>query len=292
MIGAWSPRRISWSLRKARLPIKATDLVLDVGSGASPHPAADVLLEKFVDSRHRHSPLVSDRPMVLADACRMPFRDKAFDYVIAFHVLEHMAEPDRFLNEIQRVGRAGYIEVPNILFERLVPYDVHLLEVAELNGELLINKKRSARPDPAINELELVTTSPAWRRLFYGHPQLFHVCHFWEGEIRYKVLNPEVSADWFREPSTESTEAIENAVSAKGLRPLGLKWLRHWYKRRKKRSALDLRRLVVCPGCHGDLEDAEEQVTCPNCGVAYSAVPILDFNNGRPIGAGRLAGGG
>ncbi len=74
-------------MRKAKLPIKRDALVLDVGSGSNPHPAADVLLEKYVDITHRYSPLVADRPTILADACKMPFKDKAFDYVIAFHVL-------------------------------------------------------------------------------------------------------------------------------------------------------------------------------------------------------------
>src|SRR5215468_9747211 len=127
MLGSWSWNRIAWSLRKATLPIKPSDLVLDVGSGGNPHPAADFLLERYLDPRHRHSAMVIDRPTVLADACRMPFRDKAFDYTIAFHVLEHLRDPGAFLRELQRVSRAGYIETPNALFERIVPYDVHLL---------------------------------------------------------------------------------------------------------------------------------------------------------------------
>src|ERR1700745_2871450 len=100
MFGAWSLNRIAWSLRKVTLPIKSTDLVLDVGSGSNPHPAADVLLERYLDPRHRYSPMVIDRPTVLADACKMPFRDKSFDFVIAFHVLEHVSDPTSFLKEL------------------------------------------------------------------------------------------------------------------------------------------------------------------------------------------------
>ena len=139
MLSAWTPNRISWSLRKARLPIKPTDLVLDVGSGDNPHPAADVLLERYVDGFHRFGGLVADRPIILADACKMPFPDKSFDFVIAFHVLEHVNEPEAFLRELMRVGKAGYIETPNAIFERLNPYDVHLLEVMNINDTLIIN---------------------------------------------------------------------------------------------------------------------------------------------------------
>ena len=112
MSSSWSFNRIAWSLRKARLPIKSSDLVLDVGSGSSPH-RADVLLERYLDPKHRYRAMVIDRPTVLADACKTPFRDKAFDFVIAFHVLEHVPDPAAFLNELQRIGKAGYIETPN-----------------------------------------------------------------------------------------------------------------------------------------------------------------------------------
>jgi hypothetical protein len=77
MLEAWTWRRISWSLRKTKLPIGKSDLVLDVGSGGNPHPRADVLLEKYLDNTHRHSALVADRSTLWADACRMPFRDKS-----------------------------------------------------------------------------------------------------------------------------------------------------------------------------------------------------------------------
>ena len=184
MSNKYSINLIKWSLRKANLPNKHEALVLDVGSGSNPHPSADVLLEKFVDTTHRYSPLVADRPTVLADACRMPFKDKAFDYVIAFHVLEHINTPELFLNELQRVGKAGYIETPNAVFERLVPYDVHVLEIMDVNGELIIHKKASAKPDEYINNLDIVKKLPKWNKFFYNNPELFHVRYFWENKIK------------------------------------------------------------------------------------------------------------
>ena len=72
--------------------------MLDVGSGSNPQPAADILIERYIDSKHRFgAPFVEDRPIVLGNACRMPFKDKIFDFVIAFHVLEHMDDPALFL---------------------------------------------------------------------------------------------------------------------------------------------------------------------------------------------------
>lgn len=170
--------RIAWSLRKISLPIRNSDLVLDVGSGSSPHPAADVLAERYIDPKHRYSAMVIDRPTVLADACKMPFRDKTFDFVIAFHVLEHISDPSSFLNELQRIGKAGYIETPNAVFERLVPYDVHLLEIMNINDMLIINKKAAARPDHFLNELDLLPyvsglTRQSYVLRIYGQLLLF-----------------------------------------------------------------------------------------------------------------------
>lgn len=261
------------------LPIRSTDLVLEVGSGSNPHPASDVLLEKYVDNTHRYDPMVADRPTVLADACRTPFRDKAFDYVIAFHVLEHISEPALFLNEMQRIGKAGYIETPNALFERLIPYDVHLLEVMELDGTLLIHKKSSARPDAYINEMRITERSPSWRRFFYGNPKLFHVCHRWKDSIDFKVMNPEVSCEWFDKPDCGNSAGGEMTARAAGagLRGKGLSLLRQWYKLKKKR-VVDLSGLLVCPECRGALEKGPDRLICGACRKAYPAGAVPDFN--------------
>jgi SAM-dependent methyltransferase len=286
MLGSWSFNRIAWSLRKISLPIRPSDLVLDVGSGSSPHPAADVLLEKYLDPKHRYNPMVIDRPTVLADACKMPFRDKAFDFVIAFHVLEHVADPTSFLNELQRIGKAGYIETPNAIFERLVPYDVHLLEVMNVEDVLIINKKTSARPDPYLNQLNLTKHSPRWNRLFYGNPKLFHVRYFWQSQIKFKVLNPSVSSDWFVEPPLTEPEPQTFAAinNESGIRNKGLSVLRRWHKLRKSKVA-DLGSLLACPECHSSLSMQEDFGTCNLCQTSYSLRPVPDFN--RPFTVSR-----
>ena len=226
MRNKYSLNLIKWSLRKAKLPIKSDALVLDVGSGSNPHPSADVLLEKYVDITHRYDPLVADRPTVLADACKMPFKDKAFDYVIAFHVLEHINTPELFLNELQRVGRAGYIETPNAVFERLVPYDVHVLEIMEVDNKLVIHKKSSSKPDEYLNNLDIVKKLPKWNKFFYNNPELFHVRYFWENEIKYKVINPELSADWINNIKTNPSDVVAENIDANDIRSTGLKLLR------------------------------------------------------------------
>lgn len=271
------------------MPIKATDLVLDVGSGGNPHPAADVLLEKYLDPGHRFVPMVADRPTVLADACKMPFKDKAFDFTIASHVLEHMDDPARFLLELQRVSKAGYIEVPSVLFERLVPYDVHLLEIGERKGQLIIHKKASARPDRAISDLDLISESARWRKIFYDNPELFHVCFVWTGEIKFKILNPETSLSWFKPPSIRSQGEVIDSPRANSLRGLGLLCLRRIYRARKT-GRLDLHSVLACPECHGALRAAEGRLLCEGCQVAYATERFYDFNSASSITASDRGG--
>lgn len=60
--------------------------------------------------------------MVLGFVERLSFRDRVFDFVIAPHVLEHSTHSEQFLAELQRVSKAGYIEVPDAFMERINSY--------------------------------------------------------------------------------------------------------------------------------------------------------------------------
>tara|TARA_B100000900_G_scaffold386048_1_gene376186 strand:+ start:3458 stop:4111 length:654 start_codon:yes stop_codon:yes gene_type:complete len=51
---------------------------------------------------------------------KLPFKDKEFDYVILSHVLEHVDNIFEFTKEIERIAKAGYIELPTKLADNLV----------------------------------------------------------------------------------------------------------------------------------------------------------------------------
>jgi len=146
--------RTAWALRRFHCPVPDAALVLEVGSGGNPYARANVLLDAYEHTRERHwAPLVSDRPTVLGFVEDLPFRDGAFDFVIASHVLEHSADPMRFLGELQRVATAGYIEVPDAFMERVNPYRDHRLEITVRDGRLIVRKKPGWQADPACRTL-------------------------------------------------------------------------------------------------------------------------------------------
>lgn len=278
--------RFRWALRKIMLPVGGADLVLDVGAGGNPFPRSDVLMDRLTGAEHRcGESMMIDRPVVFGDASRMPFKDKAFDFVIASHILEHMAEPEVFLKELQRVGKAGYIETPNALFERLFPYHIHCLEVLDKDGVLHIHKKHGPVEDRFLGTKDLLAEGTPWGSVMHDSPQMFHVRYFWRDNIRYEVSNPEVSAHWIEDINLHS-QAGETKSSyltdETGWRAYGLAALNRWHVRRRalRHKHFDLLSILACPACGGDLQSGHQQLSCPPCGVSYPySMGMPDFTS-------------
>ncbi len=70
-----------------------------------------------LDIADRFSPAArAERCLFRADAQRLPFPSGVFDFVAAFHSLEHVGDAGRALDEVRRVLRPGgwfYVGVPN-----------------------------------------------------------------------------------------------------------------------------------------------------------------------------------
>jgi SAM-dependent methyltransferase len=139
----------SFRARRIAIPVGADDLVLDVGSGDKPHWRADVLLDRYIDAAHagqrsgRKAARVS-RPLFDADAAAMPFADRAFDYAVCSHVLEHVVDPGAVIDELVRVSKAGYIEVPEASSAKILDFPSHLWWV-RLDGNALVFTAKTER---------------------------------------------------------------------------------------------------------------------------------------------------
>lgn len=122
--------------------INRRDKVLEIGPGNSPHPRADVLLERrFSDWEAReqrgHTPELNTRkPLIFYDGGIFPFGDGEFDYVICSHVIEHVEDVEGFCSEMFRIARRGYIEFPTVYYEYLYNFAVHKQLVNFSCGEL------------------------------------------------------------------------------------------------------------------------------------------------------------
>jgi SAM-dependent methyltransferase len=277
-----SLRRIAWAMRKVRLPVDNNALVLDVGAGGCPYPRSDVLLERYVNSDHRcGAPMITDRPTVFADALRMPFKDKAFDFVVASHILEHIKDPEDFLRELMRVGKAGYIETPNIFLERLSPYPIHVLEVMDGNGKLRIRKKPTEGSDDFLAKLRLTERNAAWSKFFYGAPQMFHVRHFWRDKIEYEIDNPDETCDWARAVDENGESQVLETYGSPGWRGFGLRTLRRYYAWRR-RFPIDWSSILACPNCRQPLAQQHGFYLCTRCDLRYHADPHPNFVEPAP----------
>jgi hypothetical protein len=104
-------------------------LVLDVGGGASPFPRADWVIDLMAyTERGLYGPApdpTTERftvdTWVQRDICDhepWPFADQQFDFSVCSHTLEDVRDPIFVCQELMRVSRAGYIEVPSRLEEQ------------------------------------------------------------------------------------------------------------------------------------------------------------------------------
>ena len=111
----------------SRLPEDAR--VLDVGGWAAPLNRADSIIDLMpYETRGALAPAgvgpgpprFSAESWVIADICGSapwPWAEDHFDFAVCTFTLEDVRDPIRVCEEMSRVARAGYVEVPTILDE-------------------------------------------------------------------------------------------------------------------------------------------------------------------------------
>lgn len=262
------------------------DLVLDVGSGGHPFIRADILCDRFLfdnAERQRQEPAIIDRPFVVADATRLPFRDRAFDFSYSSHLLEHLDEPSQHLQELQRVSRRGVIITPSEAWERIYPIDAHRWVVNHVDSTLALREKPSRAFDPVVadifhNRLEPYGLHGLQYFLSYFR-HVFEVHYRWDAHIRFAVERLPAGTGPVRAAAgldSPSEQAPPNGTAVTGFKATASRMVRRCCSAHYR---LDLWSLLVCPACRGELSRTAHDVRCDACARRYQLyqgrIPIL-----------------
>jgi len=130
-----------WYYRIASLEANKNLFCLDVGCGAKPFPKAHVLCDLYltrVPDRRMENLVTQGKPFVLCDCHILPFKDKAFDFVTSYFLIEHIDYPGDLFKELKRVSKHGYIHCPSWINEIMYGEDVHKWIVIKLDEKLYV----------------------------------------------------------------------------------------------------------------------------------------------------------
>lgn len=257
----------SFYQRRIQIPVNSSDLVLDIGSGDKPHWRADILLDEFVSKkdgiqRSGSSDVAVPKPLVVAAMESMPFKDKAFDYVVCSHVLEHVIDPAKAIKEMMRIAKAGYIEVPFEGAAKIIDVPSHLWYCRWQNNQLIFTAKKSVAYDEVIDQLM------STKEMLYGFAALGQ--KYWEKfivEIRWKknirfVVKEKASKKIFLD--AQKAEIIHNKQNflLRNITNLCISLL-FWNKKLQRK--IDLQDIMQCNHCKNAVSKKGNFFICQKC---------------------------
>ena len=266
------------------------DFVVEIGSGPAPFPGTKLILEKFpFENLERWGNVKRIAPMVQADALRIPLKDQSCDLLFVSHVLEHLDQPEEFLNEAQRCAKTIYLEFPTFYRELMYAWSFHKW-VVEIQGMKLICYR---------NDIP---------QMFHGffHKNYDLLLHIWSEE-RFEELNSYLHADTaslsieisaqsalevalqrgnlgdskvnFAETKKQSYSTLEliGLLIYNALPKSVLRWKQNLLERMTEKKSWEIDSSLFekfqCPQCRSDeLKRLENGIQCRACGAEYPKV--------------------
>lgn len=282
------------------MDIKPNDLVLEIGSGNNPHPRADILCDRYLTKNIERAgafSIVVDRPFVVCDGCRLPFADQSFDYIICSHILEHMERPAAFLNEVMRVGKAGYIEVPSALSERLFGWNFHRWYCTWRGRRLVMVPKTEGERFGGFFH-RLIAQNIWFRRFFEKYEKMFYVRFEWRRRVPFIIEHKPMGHRTLATLDANAYSLLKRAYPESRKDALFyIAWIKRRIKRKIRkelrrvrwrfreqfdRSGIisDLERILVCVSCGSAvvLNKHHDTLVCKACKIMYpirGSMPIM-----------------
>ncbi|HET6465836.1 MAG TPA: methyltransferase domain-containing protein [Nitrospiria bacterium] len=263
--------------------IQPGDLVLEIGSGHNPYPRSNILCDKHLENLERGGGIrTGGRPLVIADGESLPFPDKSFDFIICSHVLEHAEDPGKFLNELSRVGKAGYIETPSEVWEALMePREYHRWFVISDGDGLVVKKKEASNVLLGkLYERLVAQNGKLCGYLMSRQIDVFFTRHYWRDRIFFRIIPPSEKCYFNYHDPKIADELIGRRTSHREIFAYklykALDRIRPSFLRGKAKA---LREILVCPLCKASFRWESNRVECVACGAAYACsngVPILN----------------
>jgi ubiquinone/menaquinone biosynthesis C-methylase UbiE len=187
--------------------IKKNELVIDIGSGDKPFWRGDVFLDNLnLGNKQRitgKSTVHNLGTFVNGDITKTKFKSKTFDFSFCSHLLEHVEHPDLVINEITRISKRGYIEVPNGLIESIKPFHSHLWFIYYVNNKLVFVRKTQKAHDI------LSQNGKHYQYLVKDIKNPF-IRIYWKKNIPFEIVNEENKAKKFEVINTKATKQHEN----------------------------------------------------------------------------------
>jgi SAM-dependent methyltransferase len=125
----------------ARLKKNGSPYCLDIACGAKPFPEANVLCDlhvKPVPDRSMKNLVTQGKPFILCNCYFLPFKDRAFDFVTSYYLIEHVTDPWSLFKELKRVSKHGYVQCPSWFNELLYGEEVHYWTVLKRGNKLFV----------------------------------------------------------------------------------------------------------------------------------------------------------